>query len=199
MRSRRPAADGRVSPQVLAASPRVRTHIVLPPTIYGIASHALVQKGISNAQSIQVPALVRASVERGQAGMVGKGANLWPNVHISDSERRPASLFRRVLRSPAVASAIATVFEAALAGKTATGREGYYFGGTVSTFSSPPLPYSCVRGRVRRSAACHHGKAPRADSSQNTRFTTCPPRLRVLSMQKGSVARSRRRSPTRRL
>jgi hypothetical protein len=31
-----------------------------------------------------------------------------------------------------VASAIATVFEGAIAGKTVTGREGYYFGGIYS-------------------------------------------------------------------
>jgi hypothetical protein len=72
--------------EVLSAASRVRTHIVLPPTIYGIADHALVQKGIANDQSIQLPALIRASVARGQAGVVGKGENVWPNVHISDSE-----------------------------------------------------------------------------------------------------------------
>ena len=35
----------------------------------------------------------------------------------------------RSLTSSLVAAAIVTVFEAALAGKTATGREGYYFAG----------------------------------------------------------------------
>lgn len=70
---------------VLDASSKVKTHIVSPPTIYGIADHALVQKGISNSISIQVPTLIRAGIDRGQAGMVGKGLNVWPLVHISES------------------------------------------------------------------------------------------------------------------
>ena len=39
----------------------VRSHIILPSTIYGIATHALVNAGVSNAHSIQIPILVRAS------------------------------------------------------------------------------------------------------------------------------------------
>ena len=55
-----------------------------PPTIYGIADHELVRKGISNSSSMQLPALIRVSIARGQAGVVGKGLNVWPNVHISE-------------------------------------------------------------------------------------------------------------------
>ena len=69
---------------VLSASPKVRTHIISPPTIYGIADHALVRKGISHSSSIQLPALIRVSIARGQGGVVGKGLNIWPNVHISE-------------------------------------------------------------------------------------------------------------------
>ena len=64
----------------------VRSHIILPSTIYGIATHALVNAGVSNAHSIQIPILVRASLARGQAGMVGEGKALWPDVHIDDGE-----------------------------------------------------------------------------------------------------------------
>ena len=64
----------------------VRSHIILPSTIYGIATHALVNAGVSNAHSIQIPILVRASLARGQAGMVGEGKALWPDVYIDDSE-----------------------------------------------------------------------------------------------------------------
>ncbi|KAF8481469.1 hypothetical protein JB92DRAFT_3132745 [Gautieria morchelliformis] len=95
---------------VLSASPKIRTHIISPPTIYGIADHALVRWGISNNSSQQLPGLIRVSIARGQAGFIGKGLNVWGNVHISE-----------------IAAAIATVFEAAIEGKTATGREGYYF------------------------------------------------------------------------
>jgi hypothetical protein len=69
---------------VLSASPKVRTHIVSPPDIYGIADHVLVQKGISNSVSILLPQRIRVDISRGQAGMVGKGLNMWSNAHISE-------------------------------------------------------------------------------------------------------------------
>jgi hypothetical protein len=43
-----------------------------------------VEKGIQNPHSIQVPALIQASLERGRAGMVGQGLNVWPDVDIDD-------------------------------------------------------------------------------------------------------------------
>ena len=48
-----------------------KTYIVLPSTIYGIASTALVDMGVQNPRSKQIPALVDASLDRKQGGMVG--------------------------------------------------------------------------------------------------------------------------------
>ncbi|CCM01662.1 uncharacterized protein FIBRA_03724 [Fibroporia radiculosa] len=62
----------------------VRTYIVLPSTIYGIASGPLVDAGITNPLSLQIPTLIKVSLARKQAGMVGVGKALWPNVHIDD-------------------------------------------------------------------------------------------------------------------
>lgn len=64
----------------------VKTFIILPSTIYGIASGSLVDAGLQNAHSQQIPTLVKLSQERGRAGMVGEGKNIWPNVHIQDGE-----------------------------------------------------------------------------------------------------------------
>ena len=64
----------------------VHTYIVLPSTIYGIASGPLVDAGLQNAHSQQIPTLVKLSLARGRAGMIGQGKNLWPNVHINDGE-----------------------------------------------------------------------------------------------------------------
>ncbi|GJE96185.1 NAD(P)-binding protein [Phanerochaete sordida] len=61
-----------------------RTYIILPSTIYGIAQNHLVDAGIQNPYSIQIPMVIKASLGRGRAGMVGKGLALWPNVHIED-------------------------------------------------------------------------------------------------------------------
>lgn len=90
----------------------VRTFIVVPSTIYGIAQGPLVDLGIQNPYSIQVPALIRASLDRGQAGMVGQGKNLWPNVEIGEMADLFIVIFNATLTDP----------------KTAHGREGFYFG-----------------------------------------------------------------------
>lgn len=66
-----------------------RTYIVLPSTIYGFATHHLVEAGISNPISIQIPNVTRASLSRKQAGMVGLGKAIWPDVHIDDGEFSP--------------------------------------------------------------------------------------------------------------
>ncbi|KAF9048745.1 hypothetical protein BJ165DRAFT_1053961 [Panaeolus papilionaceus] len=62
----------------------VKTFIILPCTIYGIATGPLVDAGLQNAHSQQIPTLVRLSVDRRRAGMVGEGKNIWNNVHIDE-------------------------------------------------------------------------------------------------------------------
>ncbi|CAL1716972.1 unnamed protein product [Somion occarium] len=62
----------------------LKAYFIAPGTIYGIAHNPLVDAGIQNSRSQQIPQLVKASLDRGQAGVVGKGASLWPNVHIDD-------------------------------------------------------------------------------------------------------------------
>jgi len=90
----------------------VRTYIILPSTIYGIATGKLFDLGISNPHSIQVPIAIKASLDRGQGGMIGQGKNIWPNVEIHEQ----AELYQVVL-------------DAALTNpNTPHGREGYYFG-----------------------------------------------------------------------
>ncbi|KAG1898945.1 uncharacterized protein F5891DRAFT_1190131 [Suillus fuscotomentosus] len=101
--------------EVVAADEKgyVRTYIVLPSTIYGIANTSLVKLGIQNPYSIQIPSLIKAGIDRKQGGVVGKGLNLWPNVHIND-----------------IASLYITIFDAAIRGpgEAGHGREGFYFG-----------------------------------------------------------------------
>ena len=80
---------------VLSASPKVKTHIILPPAVYGIADHALAQKGISNPISVLIPMFIRYGIDRGQAGMVGKGLNVWPCVHISERTCLPLNVIIR--------------------------------------------------------------------------------------------------------
>ncbi|KAJ7052607.1 hypothetical protein C8F01DRAFT_572643 [Mycena amicta] len=62
----------------------LKSYIILPSTIYGLASGPLVDNGIQNPRSQQIPRLVDVSLRRGQGGMVGKGRNYWGNVHVDD-------------------------------------------------------------------------------------------------------------------
>ena len=64
----------------------VRTYIVLPTLIYGIAAptNPLVSSQIMHEQSVAVPSLIKAALDRGRPGMIGKGLSYWSNVHIDD-------------------------------------------------------------------------------------------------------------------
>ncbi|KAI0719155.1 NAD(P)-binding protein [Cerioporus squamosus] len=90
-----------------------RCYIVLPSTIYGIADHALVQAGVSNPHSIQIPTLIKAALARKRAGVVGKGKSLWPDVHIHDIAELYMVVFDSLTSNP---------------DKTGHGWEGFYFG-----------------------------------------------------------------------
>jgi hypothetical protein len=63
----------------------VKSYIILPSTIYGLATGKLVDIGVQNRHSVQIPFLINASLARGQAGIVGTGKNVWPNVNIDES------------------------------------------------------------------------------------------------------------------
>ncbi|KAI0767991.1 NAD-P-binding protein [Trametes elegans] len=90
-----------------------RTHIIFPSTIYGIAEGPLFDAGVSNPHSIQIPYLIKASLDRKQAGIVGKGVSLWPDVHIHDVADLYIVLFDSIVNNP---------------DKTGHGWEGFYFG-----------------------------------------------------------------------
>ena len=89
-----------------ADSPKVKTAIVCPPTIYGPG------RGPGNQRSIQIPELARSVLGKRKGLQVGAGENLGPNVHIHD-----------------LSDCYVKLVEAAVAGggKATWGKEGYYF------------------------------------------------------------------------
>ncbi|KAF8656785.1 hypothetical protein AX16_002337 [Volvariella volvacea WC 439] len=91
----------------------VRTYIVLPSTIWGVAKGKLVELGIQNPHSIQIPVLVRAALLRERVGMIGEGKNIWQNVNIEEIGDLYLVLFNSIRSNPA---------------GTPHGREWYYFG-----------------------------------------------------------------------
>lgn len=90
----------------------VKTYIILPSTIYGIAKGKLIDAGLTNPHSQQIPSLIKVSLARGQGGMVGTGQNLWPNVEIHEVADLYSVLYDSILSNPAAGH----------------GREGFYFG-----------------------------------------------------------------------
>ncbi|THH29008.1 hypothetical protein EUX98_g5181 [Antrodiella citrinella] len=91
----------------------IKSYIVLPSTIYGIAHHALAKAGASNLYSVQIPALIKAAIARGASGVVGKGVPIWPNVDTDDVSDLYSLIFDGILKNdPAVGH----------------GENGYYFG-----------------------------------------------------------------------
>lgn len=63
----------------------IKSYIILPSTIYSLAKTKLVELGVQNPRSVQMPMLIRAGIRMGQAIVVGKGENRWPDVNINDS------------------------------------------------------------------------------------------------------------------
>ncbi|ORX40829.1 hypothetical protein BD324DRAFT_612232 [Kockovaella imperatae] len=91
-----------------------RTYIILPGTIWGDPDNMVAfEKGLSNPHSQQIPGAAAFGIDRGQAGVTGKGLNRWVHVHILEV----ASLFEKL-------------YPLALADKAPHGaptNSGYYF------------------------------------------------------------------------
>ncbi|KAK7679039.1 hypothetical protein QCA50_017983 [Cerrena zonata] len=62
----------------------VKSHIVIPGLIYGIASGTVANAGIQETLSARISNLILAALDRGRLGMVGDGQAIWPNIHIDD-------------------------------------------------------------------------------------------------------------------
>ncbi|KAI0940979.1 hypothetical protein AcV7_003207 [Taiwanofungus camphoratus] len=90
-----------------------RTYIVLPSVVYGLASGPLVEAGISNPQSIQIPAYINASLDRKQGGVLGAGKAIWPNVNVDDVADLYIILLDAIAEDPE---------------RVGHGRAGFYFG-----------------------------------------------------------------------
>ncbi|KAK7690488.1 hypothetical protein QCA50_005586 [Cerrena zonata] len=73
----------------------------------------LVDAGIQNPHSLQIPTLIKAALDRKQAGVVGKGNAFWPDVHIDDTADLFMSIYDAIVADP---------------DKLAHGREGFFFG-----------------------------------------------------------------------
>lgn len=84
----------------------VKTYLVVPPTVFGVGLGPFA----ANRMSIQIPRLVYHSLIRRQVMTVGRGDNIWPNVHVAD-----------------LAELYLVIMNAALTGTAPSGVEGIYY------------------------------------------------------------------------
>ncbi|KAF8901594.1 hypothetical protein CPB85DRAFT_1323263 [Mucidula mucida] len=89
----------------------IRSYLVLPPTVYGLAIGIVADTGVQNIHSVQFPAIVKTSMHRKQGGMIGDGVNIWNNVSVDDTADFYIVLFNAILKNP----------------ETAHGANGFYF------------------------------------------------------------------------
>lgn len=61
-----------------------RSYIILPSTIWGIAKNPLVDAGIMNPLSQQIPDLIKTALPRRRTGVVGTGLTQRSNVNIDE-------------------------------------------------------------------------------------------------------------------
>lgn len=90
----------------------------------------LVDAGIQNSHSLQVPGLIQVSLSRGRAGMVGEGKNVWPNVDIEEGKKKHDYICSSVLIVYySVADLYIVLYDSIITNPaTGHGREGIYFG-----------------------------------------------------------------------
>ncbi|KAF7326195.1 NmrA domain-containing protein [Mycena kentingensis (nom. inval.)] len=78
----------------------IRSYIVLPSTVFGIAKTPLVDAGIQNPHTTLLTHFVPPAIARGQGGFIGEGNNIWGNVEVHEL----ADLFLLIFTSHSTAS-----------------------------------------------------------------------------------------------
>ncbi|WVQ76323.1 hypothetical protein IAR50_005988 [Cryptococcus sp. DSM 104548] len=78
----------------------ISAYIVMSPTVYGQGT------GPGNKLSLQIPAYVRYAKRTGQAAYIGKGENVWGNVHVQDLSDLYVLLLTHALSSPTATTAL---------------------------------------------------------------------------------------------
>ncbi|KAH9929443.1 uncharacterized protein B0H18DRAFT_211618 [Fomitopsis serialis] len=89
-----------------------RSYIIIPGVVEGIASGPVFEEGIAKRVSMQIPSLIKASLDRKRSGVIGPGKAIWPYVHVDDTADMYTVLLDAITANPQSAG---------------HGWEGYYF------------------------------------------------------------------------
>ncbi|KAJ2933382.1 hypothetical protein H1R20_g3697, partial [Candolleomyces eurysporus] len=90
----------------------VKAYLVTPGTVFGTATGPLVDLGIQNKFSMQVPFFVKAALARKRGGYIGAGKNVWSAASLSDTANLFTVLFDAIRKDP---------------DSIGHGKDGYYF------------------------------------------------------------------------
>jgi len=74
----------------------VRTYIIAPPLVYGLASGKLVDAGVQNPVPTTISVISQFGIARGSFAVVGPGKNIWSTVELHDVVRFYIILFDAV-------------------------------------------------------------------------------------------------------
>ncbi|EPS94587.1 NAD-binding protein [Fomitopsis schrenkii] len=77
-----------------------RTHIITPSIVYGIATGPVFEAGISKSISMTIPSIIKASLDRKRAGVVGPGKSVGAYIQIDDVADMYITLFDALLENP---------------------------------------------------------------------------------------------------
>ncbi|KAL0061733.1 hypothetical protein AAF712_011405 [Marasmius tenuissimus] len=75
----------------------VKTHTICPGIVYDGTRNALVDAVTANSETVLFKMLVPPAIKRGYAIIVGKGENVWLNVHIDEAADFHVLMFTSVL------------------------------------------------------------------------------------------------------
>lgn len=64
----------------------MKSHLVIPPIVFGLSSGRLVDLGVQNRHSVAIPWILKGAVAEGKVRVVGEGKNIWGNVHVDERE-----------------------------------------------------------------------------------------------------------------
>ncbi|KAF8956984.1 hypothetical protein BDZ97DRAFT_1670608 [Flammula alnicola] len=90
----------------------IKSYIIAPGTIFGVPSGPLVDLGIQNKSSVQLPYFIKPALVRKQGGYIGKGLNKWSAVDVEETADLYRIIFDSIRSNPDAAG---------------HGSEGYYF------------------------------------------------------------------------
>ncbi|KAF9562656.1 NAD(P)-binding protein [Agrocybe pediades] len=79
---------------------QVKTYLITPGTLFGVPSGPLVELGVQNTNSIQIPYFAKFALAYKQGLYIGKGLNVWCAADVDETADLFVLVFNSVLKDP---------------------------------------------------------------------------------------------------